>query len=210
MEGTGFNILPHEPEIIDEELPLPIATPMKETTKRNKRFEECVLPNELSSSTLLSSSSQDHSGSVASRDTHFGQSWDGSRSRHTSNSSEEGLLQDYVVISTDELPTEGCTADQQTKKQTYRFKKLFSTRFCSPKSAKLFKLHKGRETNKYHTANTRDQRNAYDSASTTENSPIGNRMEVCASKVARVPPVGKEKEEPELSSSFFSEETGEQ
>ena len=173
MDGSEFKALLHDPEIKDEELPLP--TPLKETTKRNKRFEECVLPHELSSSTLLSSSSQDHSGSVTERDMHFRKSWDDCRRRHTSDSPEDGgLLQEYVVISSDELPTEGYTGVHRRK-------------------SKLA------------------ERNASHAVWTTESSPAGNRMEACVTEVARrIPPVGKEEEEPELSSSFYSEETGEQ
>ena len=218
MEGTGFNVL-HEPEIKDEDSPLP--TPLKETTKRNKRSEECVLPNKWSSSTYISSSSQDHSGSVAARDTHFGQSCDDSRSRHTSDSSEDaGLSQGYVVISTNELPpTEGetdrlYTLDEQMKKKTCRFKEIISKRFSLAKSFKVSKLHKfeGAGMKEHHmcTAPTPDQRIVSYELRTKENSSLRSRIEGCVTEAARVPPVGQENEEPELTSSFYSEETGEQ
>jgi hypothetical protein len=176
---VGFDNLLHEPEIEDGQLPLP--TPSKETANGNK-CSECVLPNKWSSSTLLSPSSQDHptrnllphaairiSGNQAD-----------SRKRHISGSLEDGLLQRYVVISTDELPTEGGNdrlymAGQHTKKETKscRFKDLMSTRFSLPKSAKH----------------------------------LNGPGTTCVTEAARVPPAGKEKEEPELSSSFYNEET---
>jgi hypothetical protein len=214
MALEGFDIHPQE-----EEAPLP--APLKETKKRNNHSasEECVLPNEWTSSTLLSSPYQDHStGSVPTCNTHVGQSWADSQSRpHSSDSSEEGILQNYVVVSSDDLPTlEGKNdrlymVDEQKRKQTCRFKKFITTRFSLPRSPKLFKLHKGLKTNiKHHTAPTPDQRSASHEVRPRENSPAGNRTEACASEVARFPPVGKEREEPELTSSFYSEETGEQ
>jgi hypothetical protein len=145
MALEGFDIHPQE-----EEAPLP--APLKETKKRTNQSasEECVLPNEWTSSTLLSSPSQDHStGSVPTCNTHVGQSRADSRSRpRSSDSSENGILQDYVVVSSDDLPTlEGendrlYMADEQMTEQTCRFKKFITTRFSLPRSPKL-KLHKG-------------------------------------------------------------------
>ena len=185
------------------------------TPKRKKLH--CQLPNDWTSSTLLSSPSQDHSmGSVAACNTHVGQSCADSRSRPHSSDSSEGILQDYVVVSSDDLPTlEGendrlYMVDEQARKQICQFKKLITTRFSLPRSPKLFKLHKGPKTNKYHMAPTPYQRSASHEVRPRENSPAGNRTEACASEVARFPPVGKEKEEPELTSSFYSEETGRQ
>ena len=104
-------------------------------------------------------------GSVAMCNTHVGKSCADSRSRpRSSDSSEEGILQNYVVVLSDDLPTlEGKNdrlymVDEQKRKQTCRFKKLISTPFSLPRSPKLFKLHKGPKTNKHHMAPTPDQR----------------------------------------------------
>jgi hypothetical protein len=193
MEGTGFYVMiPYEPEIKDEEPPLP--TPLKETMKRNERSEECVLPNESELWSSSTSSLRDHSGSVAACDTHFGQSWGDSRSRHTSRSEDAGLFQGYVIISTDELLTEGgtdplYTSDDQTKKKTCRFNEK---RFSLTKSAKLSKLHKGAGMKKHHTAPTPDQRRSSHELRTKETSSVRSRTEGCATEVVRVPPVEQE------------------